>query len=394
MADNAEQLRQANLAKLPFWSGTKADTFTAEQWVERISRSRHSGAWDHALTMTYVFNALRGDALSWFDALKRTGVNRNNWDEFKTAFLKAYSTTRTPRTTTVHLADLQQGATENVVQYYSRVIRAIDDLEMLIPNGTFPRPDPIFGAAFTGVNAFMNIPLADRQAEADALIRHGATAAFNHMALNLFVSNLRPFLRDKLLENRPDSLTEAFDTAVALERLQTDPRKAAGVNAVDSDLPAQETTTPKDDANEEATQLDAEIDALNLKLRSLQHRRQGTGPRPQPRPPGSSGPPAPPHNGRPPRNQQQQRRARPEDKCRYCKKSGHFQKECFSRRRDNAPMVGADGQPYRNNSVSQLDDRGQVVLFQQQQQQLHNFQNAPFSAYPYIPQQLPQPDFQ
>jgi len=393
MADNAEQLRQANLAKLPFWSGTKSDTFTAEQWVERISRSRHSGGWDHALTMTYVFNALRGDALSWFDALKRTGVNRNNWDDFKTAFLKAYSTTRTPRTTTVHLADLQQGATENVVQYYSRVIRAIDDLEMLIPNGRFPRPDPLFGAAFTGVNAFNNIALADRQAEADALISHGATSAFNHMALNLFVSNLRPFLRDKLLENRPDSLTDAFDTAVALERLQTDPRRAtAGVNAVDSDPPSTDDNASKTDTPEDSAVIDAEIDALNLKLRSLQHRRQGAAPRNQPRPSGSTGfsNPPPSSNGRPPRNQQQQqRRARPEDKCRYCKKSGHFQKECFSRRRDNAPMVGADGQPYRKNSVFPLDD--QVVSFQQQQQQLQNPLNAPFSAYPFM---TPQPDFQ
>ena len=33
--------------------------------------------------------------------------------------------------------------------------------------------------------------------------------------------------------------------------------------------------------------------------------------------------------------------------CRYCKKWGHFQKDCKSRLRDNAPMVGEDGKPYQ-----------------------------------------------
>jgi hypothetical protein len=33
--------------------------------------------------------------------------------------------------------------------------------------------------------------------------------------------------------------------------------------------------------------------------------------------------------------------------CRYCKKTGHFQKECKSRLRDKAPMVDANGQPFK-----------------------------------------------
>ena len=35
MADQVENLRQADLAKLPFFTGTKADTFTCEQWIAR-----------------------------------------------------------------------------------------------------------------------------------------------------------------------------------------------------------------------------------------------------------------------------------------------------------------------------------------------------------------------
>ena len=43
--------------------------------------------------------------------------------------------------------------------------------------------------------------------------------------------------------------------------------------------------------------------------------------------------------------------------CRYCDKKGHRQKECFSRRRDNAPMVDANGKPYQSNRVNNVADK-------------------------------------
>ncbi len=46
--------------------------------------------------------------------------------------------------------------------------------------------------------------------------------------------------------------------------------------------------------------------------------------------------------------------------CRYCKKKGHMQRECNSRRRDGAPMVDANGKKYesRVNNVAEKDDAG------------------------------------
>ena len=43
--------------------------------------------------------------------------------------------------------------------------------------------------------------------------------------------------------------------------------------------------------------------------------------------------------------------------CRYCDKKGHRQKECFSRRRANAPMVDANGKPYESNRVNNVADK-------------------------------------
>src|SRR5882757_2454556 len=79
--------RQLEQSRLPLWTGSKdKDVFTAEQWIERVHRCRESGRWDAQTTMSYVFNALRGDALTWFDALPVLGFDREDWEDFRTAF--------------------------------------------------------------------------------------------------------------------------------------------------------------------------------------------------------------------------------------------------------------------------------------------------------------------
>ncbi len=42
--------------------------------------------------------------------------------------------------------------------------------------------------------------------------------------------------------------------------------------------------------------------------------------------------------------------------CRYCKKKGHKQHECNSRRRDGAPMVDANGKKYESRINNVADD--------------------------------------
>ncbi len=68
----------------------------------------------------------------------------------------------------------------------------------------------------------------------------------------------------------------------------------------------------------------------------------------------------PRNNSGPARNNGQARNnptANPNIICRYCDKKGHRQKECFSRRRDNAPMVDANGKPYQSNCVNNVADK-------------------------------------
>jgi hypothetical protein len=331
-----------------------------------------------------VFNALRGNALLWYDSLRRTGVNRDNWAQFRDAFLESWSSTRTARTTTVNLADLRQGQSESVNCYYPRVVKAVDDLEALTPGGAFPIPATPWPVAFTGVPEFLLIPVADRADTAQVLVMHGATAAFNHMALNLFVSNLRPAIRDELLKTSPATLYEAFQQAIQLERLATDPKRTTvGAMAVDVTTTADPTpvTIPASDDNS----IDAEIDALNFKLRSLQRKRDG-GRRPGPRTGGTGA-------VRPHQQQQAPRTSATRDSvCYYCQKLGHYQSECRSRKRDGAAAVrhpGTSGsRPAGNTGTNTGRTSGGNGTIQQVDQN-----QTPQFMYMY-PAPPPQPDFQ
>jgi hypothetical protein len=328
---NADLVRQSNLAQLPLFSGDSKDLFTAEQWIERVNRARITSAWDEDHTNTFIYNALRGNALLWYDSLRRTGINRDDWDQFRAAFLESWSAVRTTRTATVNLSDLKQGQNEPVTAFYPRVVKAVDDLEALIPGLAFPLPDPAWPQAFTDIGAFAALPQATRDAAAATLVRHGATSAFNHMALNLFISNLKPSLRDELLKSLPNTLYAAFQQAIMLERLAVEPKRSTlPAMPVDTtpttDTPIPATTDPADTVDA----LDAQIDALNTKRRQLQQRGNQRASSSSNRSSSNNNAPARFAN-RPP--------ATRDTICHYCKKPGHYQIDCRTRQRNNAQCV-------------------------------------------------------
>lgn len=103
-------LMQADLAKLPLWFGDPAkDGYTVEQWCKRVDRVAATAGWQPDATMSFIYNALRGPALKWYEVLKRFNVNDNDWDGVKKEMLEAYSRVQTACTAVVNLSDLKQG---------------------------------------------------------------------------------------------------------------------------------------------------------------------------------------------------------------------------------------------------------------------------------------------
>lgn len=331
MQAQTEALRQAELAKIPLWTGSKSvDQFSAEQWVERIQRAKDASTWNDAQTMSFVFNALRSDALLWYDSLKRSGVDQNIWEDFKAAFLQAYSSIRITRSTIVNLADVKQGPNESVVAYYPKVVKAIDDLEALVAPAGFTPPANPYHADIVALAGFNALNAAIKDGTVSNLIRHGATSAFNHMGLHLFLTNLKPVLRDELLKNPPATLYDAFQQAVTLERIQLEPRKTPQTTVA----PVSE--NDEDSDNEE----EARIAELSNALKKLKAKRAQNSSNK-----GARAPSQPKSNANSNPNY---------NKCRYCKKVGHLQKVCNSRIKAGAPMVDKEGKPYR--SINEVAD--------------------------------------
>jgi hypothetical protein len=152
--------RQVDLSKIPlFHANSKKDCFTAEEWVERVQRAKDAGTWDDVTTTTYVYNAMRDGALTWYRTLKWSNVDNDNWAAVKQAFLEAYGTTHTSRTTTTALHELKQNS-DSVIDYYTKVVEAMSDLQALLPDGALGRPAVPFEPEMLAIAEFRDLDQA------------------------------------------------------------------------------------------------------------------------------------------------------------------------------------------------------------------------------------------
>ena len=365
--------RQVDLARLPLWSGSKDSIFSAEQWIERIDKARAptAGNWTVPTTMSYVYNALRGDAIVWFDALTTLGYDSADWEDFKSAFIRTYGTTKTARTAALNLSDIKQGQTESAARYISRVIKIISDVKDLAP-AALAAPAQPFCDEIRNLAGWAGVADAIKTQNVQGLLQHGAKDAYNRIGMQLFIAGLKPILRTELMKINPTNMREAFDAVIDAEKITAEPQRnktsavLAGVsNNEEGDA---ESDADSDNGDEEGgDENDANISALTAKLKALKkkaakkNKQKGTRN-------GSNNSNNKPQNGG-------QNASKPNrgggggGNCRYCNKEGHFQAECYSRKAAGAPMVDAQGKPFQARGVHALAAGGYMHQYQQQQQQ-------------------------
>lgn len=325
-------LMQLDLAKLPIWSGdVKKDGYTCEQWVERVSRAKETAGWTPQQTMAYVYNAFRGAALLWYEALPRYGIDDKNWDIVKRELLDAYSRVQTTRTAVIGLSNLAQGHDEAVNDFGARVAKIVNDLDKLMPDAARQPQGVTWPAAMLALNGWNALPAATLQEPLNAAAEKAVWNTMNHMGVQLFISNLKPTLREELMKTPPNTLMDAVKAARHLEKITSEPKhngsngKSAAVSAV----------TVKDE-----NEFDQQIEALSTSFKSWLSSRGRNNNRARGR--GNRG-------GRGGRGG-----ATTNGACRYCKKPGHMQKVCNARIRAGAPEVDEKGKPYAKY-VQELD---------------------------------------
>jgi hypothetical protein len=238
--------------------------------------------------------------VGWFEGLTEDRVNTDDWDTVKAEFLETYEPKYSAKTTCANFTDLTQKSEETINDYTYRVQMAYKRL-------TDKKP-----AAMAAVR--VNIAAGATEAEIKA---EGVTDAFKFIKHQLFLAGLKNGIRDKVLEAAKDTFTESVKVARNLETIQNDHQRSNRISAIKQELEEEQINQIiwEDLTDEQLGQLAV--------LRFQQKRVN------QPRPTTV-------------RN--------PDTICRYCKKKGHLQKDCFSRKRNKAPMVDANGKPYQNQS--------------------------------------------
>ena len=311
--------RQLDLAKFPLWTGNRdKDLFTAEQWIARVDGARRDGGWNDQRVMTHVLVSLRGDALLWFESLRRCEIDTTNFETFKRAFLTTYSEAKTARSVKLNLSDLSQKPNESVKQYHPRLVKILDDVEHFWPE-QFATPRGFEATIPADIRALAGWEAAGLNEAKNqlyqALMRAGAQQGLNSLGLLIFKAGLPTRLSDELMKTAPARLWDAFEEAQSLEVLWNINSKKV-VNAVN--LAASGSDEPEV-VEDEIAALTAQLDALKKRKYFAQKGAQG----------GSYGNNK--GNGKNPKWKDIQ--------CHYCHKKGHPQRVCFKRKRENGALV-------------------------------------------------------
>jgi hypothetical protein len=302
-----------------FFARRDKDTVLPQILIDGIEDAAEIATWDEARKIRELKLCFRERAIIWWKSLRDYTINLALWDDVKKEFLETFEPKYSAKTICANFADLKQLQDKSMNDYGCRVQVAYD---RLVDN----KPATMAAVRLAGATV--------DQAKAEGI--KDMALFFKHQ---LFLAGIKDSIRDKVLEASEDSFQESMKLARELEAIHNDKRRAHKTAAVKASL------SPAEAANIFWDKIDTE------ELDQIAAVCQNKGPRTQ----NFNRSPAATVNAAPVRSNAPRN---PNVVCRYCKKKGHMQCECNSRRRDGAPMVDANGKKYesRVNNVAEKDD--------------------------------------
>jgi len=310
-----DRLRRST--EMPLFFGRKdRDSISARLLIDRITTAAQIANWNEARQLQEFYMILRDRALLWWNSLDDTDVDKANWNAVKADFLASYEAKYTAKTTCTNFHELVQRSGEGCHDYYLRVHEAFTKMCESKP------------AAIAAVRAAAG-------AAADAVKAEGIRDIERFFKHQLFLAGLKDDLRVKVMEAGKDTLHESMRLATELEIIHQEKMKRGQVNSVT-------VVSAAAAADEGSTQIENFDDLEEDEIAAVNAIRM--------------------RNGRAPFKNFRSKfnGARPKVVCRHCKKPGHMQKDCFARKKANAPMVDANGKPYEKK-VNAVDARGDTT---------------------------------
>ena len=132
--------------------------------------------------MSFVASSLRGPASDWFTVLPRSNVNKTVWLEVRQAFLNSFDPACTARTC-VNIFDIKQEANDTVTNFHTKVCKALDDMEALVPAAARTPNANDYTPEIRAHANFVALPADEKEQSAYNYQCRGITNCMNHVGL-------------------------------------------------------------------------------------------------------------------------------------------------------------------------------------------------------------------
>jgi Retrotransposon gag protein len=338
MAAQAQAFQQALVAHerirkstdLPLFHGDRTkDAIEPQDFLNRFETASQIANWvpapaagqppNEARKCQELFMLLRSTAAEWWKALELLpNFDMNVWDNIRTQFLITFAPRYTARTACLSFTDLVQQPGENVSTFFLRVTKAYRLLKET-------RPPEMMDVTLPLCDLDVDLPVRIAAANAHCRLvkEEGIEDMGRYVIQAMFTAGLQEELRIKTMEARLDSHAAAYQYALNLECIIKDKRGSKPlVTAVR--LEDVEGEYEEDDEDEELLE---QVNAIRFSRGKKPIRFASKG-----------------------------NHGKVNISCRYCKKLGHFQRDCLKRKRENGAMVDAQGKPFKVSSLEQQEE--------------------------------------
>ena len=309
-----EHERNKKVSDLPAFFGQPGkDTVTAKQLIQRIGKAAAVCNWNDAQKALQLSCCFKGSALVWYEGLEKAhGLQSDDWDVLKEAFLAQYEGLVTSVNITLSIKDLQQRVGERVIDYTTR------------GQGVFNQCYDKIMATWTDTTKVPEANDGNRDA-CKASMKVAARGALMTLQMIMFEAGLQDHLRLDVSQKEHATLWDLQKATLQAEARHTKTRKLQ-VAAVEEEVNSEDEETDETSVELEEDQYKEVAAVYAAKGRRMPRFYKMKKRFPAPR-----------------RNQGNgsQTEKKPPLECWHCGKKGHGIADCYSRKAGKPKTPGA-----------------------------------------------------